>query len=183
MLVIHPKDHTTAYLSALYKGVDNAVIISGNISRADLNHKLHHTPKSERILLLGHGSDKGLFWRNDDMEPGFDGIVLGHPHTYHLRNHGSNIIAVFCNADKFAQEEHLHGLFTGMIISELGEAEEFGIQTSEEEIECENRKFVERLRSLLEGNVSLCDIPQRMLEMDDSHTPLTEFNYRRIYFL
>lgn len=182
MLVIHPKDHTIAYLSALYKGVDNAVIISGNISRADLNHKLHHTPKSERILLLGHGSDKGLFWRNDDMER-FDGIVLGHPHTYHLRNHGSNIIAVFCNADKFAQEEHLHGLFTGMIISELSEAEEFGIQTSEEEIECENRKFVERLRSLLEGNVSLCDIPQRMLEMDDSHTPLTEFNYHRIYFI
>ena len=183
MLVIHPKDHTTAYLSALYKGVDNAVIISGNISRADLNHKLHQTPKSERILLLGHGSDKGLFWRNNDMEPGFDGIVLGHPHTYHLRNHGSNIIAVFCNADKFAQEEHLHGLFTGMIISELSEAEEFGIQTSEEEIECENRKYVERLRSLLEGNVSLCVIPQRMLEMDDSHTPLTEFNYHRIYFL
>ena len=183
MLVIHPKDHTTAYLSALYKGVDNAVIISGNISRADLNHKLHHTPKSERILLLGHGSDKGLFWRKDDMEPGFDGIVLGHPHTYHLRNHGSNIIAVFCNADKFAQEEHLHGLFTGMIISELSEAEEFGIQTSEEEIERENRKFVERLRSLLERNISLCDIPRRMLEMDDSHTPLTEFNYHRIYFL
>lgn len=183
MLVIHPKDHTTAYLSALYKGVDNAVIISGNISRADLNHKLHHTPKSERILLLGHGSDKGLFWRNNDMEPGFDGIVLGHPHTFHLRNHGSNIIAVFCNADKFAQEEHLHGLFTGMIISELSEAEEFGIQTTEEEIGCENWKFVERLHSLLEGNVSLCDIPRRMLEMDDSHTPLTEFNYHRIYFL
>lgn len=183
MLVIHPKDHTTAYLSALYKGVDNAVIISGNISRADLNHKLHHTPKSERILLLGHGSDKGLFWRNDDMEPGFDGIVLGHPHTYHLRNHGNNIVAVFCNADKFAQTEHLHGLFTGMIISELSEAEEYGIQTSEEEIKCENLKFAVRLRTLLDSNVPLYEIPERMLELDDRHSPLTDFNYHRIYFL
>ena len=183
MLVIHPKDRTTAFLSALYDGADNADVINENISRADLNHRLYHTSKCERILLLGHGSDQGLFWRKDDTEPGFDGIVLGHPHSYHLRNHGSNIVAVFCNADKFARTEHLHGLFTGMIISELSEAEEFGIETTEEELASENRKFVERLRSLLEGNVSLCDIPQRMLEMDDSHSPLTEFNYRRIYFV
>lgn len=183
MLVIHPKDRTTAFLSALYDGADNVVVITENISRSELNYRLHHTPKSERILLLGHGSDKGLFWREDDSRPNFDGIVLGHPHSYHLRNHGSNIVAVFCNADKFAQEEHLHGLFTGMIISELSEAVEFGIHTSEEEIECENQKFVGRLHSLLEGNVSLCDIPKLMQEMDDSHTPLTEFNYHRIYFL
>lgn len=183
MLVIHPKDRTTAFLSALYDGANNAVVVTENISRADLNHRLHHTPKTERILLLGHGSDKGLFWRNDDAEPGFDGVVLGHPHSYHLRNHGSNIVAVFCNADKFAQAEHLHGLYTGMIISELDEAAEFGIETTEEELESENIKFAGRLRSLLDENVPLSEIPQRMQQLDDRHSPLTEFNYHRIYFL
>lgn len=183
MLVIHPKDRTTAFLSALYDGADNAVVISENISRADLNHRLHHTPKSERILLLGHGSEKGLFWREDDANAEFDAVVLGHPHSYHLRNHGGNIVAVFCNADKFAQAEHLHGLFTGMIVSELGEAAEFGIVTTEEELASENVKFAQRLRSLLNENIPLYEIPERMLALDDRHSPLTEFNYRRIYFL
>ena len=183
MLVIHPKDRTTEFLSVLYDGEDNAVVIAENISRADLNHKLHHISKSERIFLLGHGSDKGLFWREDDSKLDFDGILVGHPHTYYLRNHGSNIVAVFCNADKFAQAEHLHGLYTGMIISELDEAVEFGIETTEEELESENIKFARRLRSLLDENVPLSEIPQRMQQLDNKHSPLTDFNYHRIYFL
>lgn len=183
MLVIHPKDYTTAFLSALYDGVENTVVINDNRSRANFNHVLHHTPQNDRIMLLGHGSDKGLLWREDDTVPGFDGVLIGHPHIYHLRNHGSNIVAVFCNADKFAMAEHLHGLFTGMIISEIDEAVEQGVNSTEEEIELENRKFASRLRSLLDEAVPLYEIPRRMLELDDSHTPLTEFNYHRIYYL
>lgn len=183
MLVIHPKDRTTAFLSALYDGVENAVVITEKISRGDLNHQLHHEPKTERIMFLGHGSGKGLYWRSNDTLPGFDDVIMGHPNAYHLRNHGSNIVAIFCNADRFAIEEHLHGLFTGMIISEFSEAMEFGIATTESEIERENLKFVIRLRSLFDEGVPLHTIPHRMLELDDSKTPLTEFNYRRIYYL
>jgi len=29
---------------------------------------LHHTSPSERIMLLGHGSDKGLYFRKNDEE-------------------------------------------------------------------------------------------------------------------
>ena len=183
MSVIHPKDPTTAFLSALYDGANNTVVITENISRTDLNRRLHHTPKGERILLLGHGSEKGLYWRKDDTRPEYDGIILVHPHSYHLRNHGSNIVALFCNADKFVQAEHLHGLYSGMIISELDEAAEFGIETTEEELESENIKFTGRLRSLLDEKVPLSEIPQRMQQLDNMHSPLAVFNYRRIYFL
>lgn len=183
MLVIHPTDRTTAYLSKLYEGVEDAVVIKDNLSKREMNHVLHHTPKTERIMLLGHGCYKGLYWREDDSKTEFDAIVVGHPHNYHLRNHGSNIVAVFCHADKFAENERLHGLFTGMIISEMSEAEAEGIETTEEEIERENQKFVIRLRSLLDEEVPLHEIPQRMLALDDVRSPLTTFNYQRIYYM
>ena len=70
-----------------------------------------------------------------------------------------------------------------MIISEMSEAEMYHIETTQEELDRENIKLVERLRSLLDEGISLEEIPQRMLELDDAHTPLTEFNYQNFYFL
>ena len=134
-------------------------------------------------MLLGHGSDRGLFYRNDDTADDFDGIIVGHPHAYYLRNHGGNIVAVWCNADLFARAEGLHGLFTGMIVSELGEASLYGIATTQEELDRENVKLARRLRALLDERIPLSDIPERMLAMDDAHTPLTTFNYRNFRYL
>lgn len=179
MLVLHPTDRTTAFLSKLYEGVEDAVVIKNNLSKREMNHILHHTPKTERIMLLGHGCFKGLYWRADDTKPEFDSIVVGHPHSYHLRNHGSNIVAVFCHAYRFFELERIHGI----LISEISEAIAEGVETTEEEIERENQKFVTRLRSLLDEEVPLHEIPQRMLALDDVHSPLTTFNYQRIYYM
>ena len=98
MLVIHPKDKTTAMLSALYEGLE-AQVVDDCRSTKEMGHLLHHVSTQERIMLLGHGSDKGLFYRADDSKEGFDKVIVGHPHAYHLRKHGGNIVAVWCNAE------------------------------------------------------------------------------------
>ena len=98
MLVIHPKDKTTAMLSALYEGLE-AQVVDDCRSTKEMGHLLHHVSTQERIMLLGHGSDKGLFFREDDSKNEFDKIIVGHPHAYHLRKHGGNIVAVWCNAE------------------------------------------------------------------------------------
>lgn len=182
MLVIHPHDRSTAFLSALYEGVADLTVITNHISRKELNHLLHHTPRNERIMLLGHGCSKGLYWRENDTQLEFDSIIVGHPHAFHLRSH-SNIIAVFCHADAFAEAEGIHGLFTGMFISEKSEAEEYGIVTTEAELARENQKFVTRLRALLDEGVPLHAIPNMLQGQDDAHSPLTEFNYARVRYL
>ena len=71
MLVVHPTDITTAVLSTLYKGMESKVV-DQNMSKREIEHLLHHCPPCERIMLLGHGSDKGLFSRTDDMISEFD---------------------------------------------------------------------------------------------------------------
>lgn len=183
MLVIHPKDRTTAMLSALYEGVTGARLLDYSSSAKEIDRAIHHTPISERIMLLGHGSDKGLFRRKDDTQPCFDGILVGHRHAFHLRRHGANLVAVFCHANMFAAGNGLHGLFSGMIVTEKEEAAEYGIMTSEEELERENVKLFRRLRLLFDKGVPLSDIPRLILDMDDAHTPLTEFNYRNFFYL
>ena len=172
MLVIHPKDKTTAMLSALYAGLE-AQVVTDYRSTKEMGHLLHHISTQERIMLLGHGSDKGLFFRKDDSKDEFDKIIVSHSHAYHLRRHGGNLVAVWCHADLFARAEGLHGLFTGMIISEMSEAE----------LDCENEKLAQRLRTLLDAHVPLSEIPARMLALDDAHTPLTTFNYQNFHYL
>ena len=134
-------------------------------------------------MLLGHGSDKGLFFRKDDSKEEFDKIIVGHSHAYHLRKHGGNIVAVWCNADLFARTEGLHGLFSGMIVSESSEALLYQVETTQEELDRENVKLARRLRALLDERIPLSEIPKRMLAMDNVHSPLTTFNYKNFCYL
>ena len=90
-------------------------------------------------------------------------------------------MAVWCNADQFAHAEGLHGLFTGMIVSEASEALLYQVETTQEELDRENVKLAMRLRTLLDERIPLSEIPKRMLEMDDVHSPLTTFNYKNFY--
>lgn len=161
MLVIHPKDRTTTMLSTLYEGM-NATVVDQSMSNREIERTLHHCPKSERIMFLGHGSENGLFSRNDDTIREFDRIIVGHPHAYHLRKHGSNLIGIWCHADKFARKEGLHGLFSGMIISDKYEAEEYGIITLQHHIEEANEIMFATLRKLLDEGHPLHEIPELM---------------------
>lgn len=182
MLVIHPKDKTTAMLSALYDELE-AQVVEDYRTTKEMGRLLHHVSTQERIMLLGHGSDKGLFFRKDDSKDEFDKVIVGHSHAYHLRKHGGNIVAVWCNACQFARAEGLHGLFSGMIVSELNEALLYQVETTQEELDRENVKLARRLRALLDERIPLNEIPKRMLAMDDVHSPLTTFNYKNFYYI
>ncbi|MGM9803018.1 MAG: hypothetical protein ACI308_02455 [Muribaculaceae bacterium] len=166
-------------LRALYEGAE-AKVLTDEVGNAELKHCLNHASSMERIMLLGHGSDRGLFARNDD---GSFRLFVGHQHAYYLRKNRGNIVGVWCHADLFARKEGLHGLFSGMIISELSEAQEYGIPTTASELSRENELLAARLAMLLNESELLRRIPARMLELDDAHTPLTEFNYKNFFYL
>ena len=70
-----------------------------------------------------------------------------------------------------------------MIISEMSEAVQYGIETSEEELTLENVKFMKRLRQLFDESCLLHEIPDRMLTLDDIHSELTKCNYAKLFYL
>ncbi len=182
MLVIHPEDRTTDVLKILYEELDAQVIVD-NCSRPVIDHLLKHASTRERVMLLGHGSDKGLFFRRDDTKNEFDKVIVGHRNNFMLRRHDGNIIGIWCHANLFAQAEGLHGLFSGMMISEESEAEEYGIAATHEEILASNKVMFGKLRRLLDEHVPLHEIPARMRALDNEHTPLSEFNYGNFHYM
>ena len=182
MLVIHPTDRTTEMLSILYEGLE-VKLIELDCSNKKMGHLLRHTSPSERIMLLGHGSDKGLYYRKNDKEEDFDGIIVGHPQAYYLRKHCGGIIGIWCHAVDFAKKEGLHGLFSGMIISEMSEAEEHGVVTDKDSMDKTNRIMFTHLRKLLDNGTPLHEIPERLKTLDTTQSDLSRFNYERFYYL
>ena len=84
-------------------------------------------------------------------------------------------------ANKFAEKYKLHGLFSGMIISELQEAIDLGIRATKDEIDTEMEKFTIRLKDCME-TYGVEQTPIRMKELDDVRSPLTTFNYGNLYY-
>lgn len=181
MLVIHPKDKTTDMLTVLYEGQEH-IRIEQNCGSNRLSHILYHTSKAERIMLLGHGSHKGLYFRNDEEEK-FDRIIVGHPQAFYLRRYGGNLVGIWCHAADFARAEGLHGLFSDMFISEMSEAADYGIVTTKEDMDKTNRDLFTRLRRLLDDGTPLYEIPARLKTLNDEKSRLAVFNYESFYYL
>lgn len=182
MIIIHPEDHTTRMLTELYHGTDFQHM-GAQASSVEIRHRLYHTLPQERIMLLGHGCPSGLYSRQNENSTSFDRLIISHHHAYALRRHGSNLIGIWCHAHQFARRERLHGLFSGMIITELSEAEEHGVPTTQDELNLENTRLFTCLRALLDAELPLRDIPGAIADMNPTHTPLTNFNYNNFFYL
>ena len=56
-LVIHPQDHTTDFLTALYEGWSDITVYNDKLTSKEVNHLFHHCSPATQIMLIGHGSD------------------------------------------------------------------------------------------------------------------------------
>ena len=177
MTVIHPTDNTTEFLSTIYEGWEGAVCYRGEQSRKQMTSILYHLPQRETIMMLGHGTDKGLF----RLEDGEYCCYIGQAMAHSLRRHP--VIGIWCHANLFAEAEGLHGFFTGMFISEKHEAEEYGVNTTQEELDMENARFATNLRKALSEEVPLDRLKDRLLELGAPDSDLTRFNYGSMYCL
>lgn len=177
MLVIHPQDRSTEFLRTLYKDIEGVTILRGEQSRKELSSILYHRPPGELFLLLGHGSGDGLFRKEGNDYR----CYVGRSMAYCLKRHP--LVGIWCHANRFAEGAHLHGFFSGMIISEMKEAQEYGVRTTEEELERENTRLAESLRQLLYVHNSFEEMREQITAMQGSVTELTQFNYHSFYCL
>ena len=177
MIVIHANDPTTKVLSRLYETREDFMT---RITETSTNSQVRQSVmNADLVMMLGHGNPYGLF-----STPNKKGLYVRHlinsNHVQFLRD--KKCIGIWCYANKFAEQYRLHGLFSGMIISELQEAVNNHIVATKEEIDSEMEIFVMRLKFCIETE-ELCDVPAKMLELDNTHSPLTEFNYKNLYYL
>ena len=116
-LVIHPEDKTTYFLKAIYSKLNNYTLITSG-SKNEVNRAIS---SHDRIIMMGHGSPWGLLSVGQ-----FDSLyVIDDSIASLLEN--KECIFIWCNADKYVSRHSLKGLFSGMFISEVGEALMMGL--------------------------------------------------------
>ena len=176
LTVVHTTDPTTKALANLYEGrTDVALRITEKASNASVVHAL---VQAQSVMLLGHGNEWGLF-STPDSSGHYDRLIVSGRHAEFLRP--KPCIGIWCHADAFARRYGLHGLFSGMIISEMEEAKLYGVPTTEEELKEELDRFAHRLAFCIE-QYGPEGTPEVMKTLDDKQSPLTRFNYERLFY-
>ena len=114
-LVIHPQDRSTDFLKPIYANIPNVTVITGGKTQKEINQLID---EHDRIIMMGHGCPDGLF--SIGRFPDSHGLVISNSNVPHLMNKEN--IGIWCNADGFFKPRNLPGFFSGMFISEVGEA-------------------------------------------------------------
>ena len=176
MTVIHANDPTTKVLSQLYEPRED---ITARITEMSTNGTVQRAIRDDDvIMMLGHGNEYGLFSK-PEKNGEYKRFMITGKHVQFLRC--KICIGIWCYANLFAERYGLHGLFSGMIISEMQEAIDYHIDATQNEIEAEMEKFAIRLRDCTE-KYGLEQIPSRMKGLDDVQSALTKFNYGNLYY-
>lgn len=177
MIVIHPKDKTTSFLTKIYAGKKDVTLIDETWNNRRIREAIGSAPKEEIVMMLGHGYNGGLFAPYGDNQ--FARTIVNDRLVYLLKEH--TCIGIWCNANEFAEKYNLKGLFSGMIISEKSEADMLGIDIIGENIYDCNRQFASDLEYCMR-HYSLDLIPNMMVEIQDYHSELKDFNYNNIFY-
>ena len=164
-LVLHPNDRSTDFLKEIYLGRGYDVITRWDISEQALTSMVE---THDKIILLGHGSDRGLI--------GYSHIFMNPKFIKLLQT--KDTICVWCNADKYVIPNNIRGFYTGMFLSEISEAMYFGIHTTQDEIDHSNELFAQEMRRCLDRDNLLTEI-KHSYNGDD---PVIQFNNVRLHY-
>jgi len=140
-LVIHPDDRSTDFLKPIYTNIKSKTVLTKDVSQNKLTSLIR---SHDTIIMLGHGSIDGLF---NVSRIGWGTYVIGRGLVEQLR--GKQLIAIWCNADKFIELHQLPALYSGMFISEVSEARYCGVQSDQTTVDESNNTFAVLLGNML----------------------------------
>ena len=165
-LVIHPDDISTSFLTGVYADKAWTVIKVIHIAKKTL---LNAIKAHDRIVMLGHGTQDGLFAKGK-------GRLVDSTFVPSLID--KEIVAIWCNADKFVEKYDLKGFYTGMIISEMGEAYICNVNANYKEINQSNALFTKAIAKSIDTADMLTTIKK---EYNGLNSRVLDFNATKLY--
>lgn len=185
-IIIHPNDDSTRFLKRLYSGYGEQMLLTEENNNKAIKEALMNESDNRILMMLGHGCPQGLFAPRKDKNyqngiDQFGRLIINASHVQMLRK--KLCIGIWCYAVDFARKYNLHGLFSGMIISELEEAQDCGMyEFTKEEIQMYNQDFAEALYDCI-NKYPLNEVPQAMENYISNPNRLEQFNYSNLYYL
>lgn len=143
-LVIHPQDPTTDFLKPIYQALPDTTVVTGGVFKDEIiDLILQH----DRVIMLGHGTPSGLLavGRFPGDPPPWN--IIDYSMVPYLRR--TENIFIWCHANKFVERYNLRGLYSGMFISEVGEAEYCEVEATQNQVDISNYLFSYLLGSQL----------------------------------
>ena len=176
-LIIHPKDKSTHFLDIVYNPIPNKTIITGGVSQ---NKLIKLIEEHDRVMMCGHGSPLGLF--SVGQFPDTKGYVIG-SNMVETLSKKDNSIFIWCNADQFVNYHKLKGFYSGMFISEVGEAYYCGLHgTKQDSVDESNYGFVNMLSECInEPQEVMYDTIMENYGKIAEVNPVALYNHKRLY--
>lgn len=175
-LIIHPQDDSTTFLCGIYASLSDKTVITGGMTRAEVQKQIRC---HDRVMMLGHGSQLGLFsvGRFPEAYP----YIIDRAVVQSLRSKAGNVY-IWCNADCFVRDHGLTGFFSGMFCSEVSECQYFGVGSTQDLVDESNYGFSEIVAKHL-------DEPPVVFYKNVLHeygrlakrNPVAEYNHSRLY--
>jgi len=175
-LVIHPSDYSTDFLKPIYEGIENKTVITQDKTRDEIIELIE---SHDRVMMMGHGSPSGLFGI------GFNRLFVIDNGLVEYLNKKDNNVFIWCNADRFVNRFGLKGFYTGMFISEVGEAYYCGLPNIPQNVVDEsNNQFANWVGELFTSKKPLNEVYSNIV---DSYGKLAnknivaKYNHERLY--
>jgi hypothetical protein len=175
-LVIHPADRSTDFLKPIYANISDAIILNGGTSKVQVAKLIS---EHDRIIMLGHGSIHGLFSVGQfDSENGY---VIDSTMVPLLCD--KECISIWCNADQFMNKHELNGFYSGMFISEVGEATYCGLLGIEQKtVTTSNDYFAKLLSEVINEPLSIIyEHVMNNYELLTEDNPVANYNHNRLH--
>lgn len=176
-LIIHPEDESTSFLDIVYKDIPNKTVLTGGCTKGDVQQLIR---EHDRIMMMGHGSPAGLF--SVGMFQTTNGYIIDQLMVPLLKEKEDNVF-IWCNADKFVDFWKLKGFYSGMFISEIGEADYCGIPgTDQELIDESNFGFVNIISKYINENTNtIHENVMKEYGVIAEENPVALYNHMRLY--
>lgn len=185
-LVIHPKDRSTDFLKPIYQNIPDVTLVVGSETYEDPRKKINVKDihklieEHDRVIMLGHGCPDGLFSMGRFADA--YGLVISDRTVELLREKKDNIY-IWCNANEFVERYGLTGFYSGMFISEVGEAYAMGLdKQSQKVVNTSNDTFSEILsRYANEPSSVIHENVVREYSVLAESNEVASFNNKRLY--
>jgi hypothetical protein len=178
-LIVHPEDFTTDFLDIVYAPIENKTVIKGGISKTELMLQIM---EHDRVMMMGHGSPAGLFSINKFNNCG--GYIIDQQMVPLLKEKDNNVF-IWCNADKFVETFGLPGFYSGMFISEVGEATYCGLPgTEQDQVDESNYGFVNIIAKYINEDKNVIhENVKKEYGLIAENNPIALYNNNRLYKL
>jgi hypothetical protein len=177
-LIIHPSDGSTSFLDIVYESIPNKTVITGGVSKQDVMNLIK---EHDRVMMMGHGSPSGLFSVGQFYGVG-GGYIIDQSMVPLLSEKEDNVF-IWCNADRFVETFKLKGFYSGMFISEVGEAYYCGLPgTKQDAVDESNYGFVNILSKYInEDKNVIYDNVLNEYGVIAEQNPVALYNHNRLY--